>query len=102
MRLNPTLLSCPQNMEGGVNASPRPQGNIPLEREKGTFMWPFPSHQKSTYSQRKQNTEIKHLNMKIQRELGGETKRNWSFLGRVSLVPLPINELRVWGMWLTQ
>lgn len=53
-------------------------------------MWPLPSHQKSTFLQREQNTEIKTFKYENPKGIGWGEERDWSFWGRVSLVPCPL------------
>lgn len=68
-------------MEGGMNASPRPQGNIPLEEERGFYVAiPFPSEinilaKKTKY----RNQTFKYENPK---GIGWRNKKELMFLGK--------------------
>lgn len=83
----------------GITAPRRSQGHTPLQTEgKRGFSTVTPELQKSISilsKKKKYRNQLKHLNMKNQRELGRERQeeRNWSFLERRGLpCPLPINE----------
>lgn len=91
-----------------MTAPPRPQGHTPLqtEEERGfSVATPCPSKINRYSLKEKKNTEIETF--KYEKPKGTEWEeargeRDWSFLGRDSYVPLPINGLGVWGTRLTQ